>query len=134
MGNTYEDWTRVPTTAGALFGIELPYRPPKNALGAFLWRRRFWLETTSGLSLLEPWEKILVLAIFYLLLTLVFTGLYKFVPQQAPLLYHRLLYYFFGNDDPAAHAHAVASASTAVSARHFAGVADWIQHNVSHEL
>ena len=62
MRNSLEDWKRVPTTASAVFGIELPYRPPKSALGAFLWRRRFWLETTSGLSLLEPWEKILTRA------------------------------------------------------------------------
>ncbi|KAI0635402.1 hypothetical protein C8Q77DRAFT_1217242 [Trametes polyzona] len=120
MGNSVEDWKREPTTASALFGIELPYRPPKNPVGAFLWRQRFWIETTSGLSLLEPWEKILILAIFYLLITLVFTGLYKFVPQQLPLLHRRLVYYFFGNDE---------SAAAAVSVRHL--VADWVRHNVS---
>ena len=62
MGNSLEDWKRTPTTAAALFSIDLPYRPPKNAVGAFLWRKRFWIETTSGLSLLEPWEKILTRA------------------------------------------------------------------------
>ncbi|KAI0666418.1 hypothetical protein C8Q78DRAFT_450392 [Trametes maxima] len=122
MGNTVEDWKRVPSTAGAVFGIELPYRPPKSALGAFLWRRRFWLETTSGLSLLEPWEKILVLMIIYTLLTLVFTGLYKLAPHEAPLLYRRLLYYFFGHDDAVA----------ASSVRHL--VADWVRLNSSREL
>lgn len=60
MRNSLEHWKRKPTTAETLFAIDLPYRPPKSAVGAFLWRRRFWLETTWGLSLLEPWEKILV--------------------------------------------------------------------------
>jgi hypothetical protein len=36
------------------------YRPPKSALGAFLWRRRMWFEATFALSMLEPWEKVLV--------------------------------------------------------------------------
>lgn len=62
MGNTTDDWKRTPTAAAALFGIELPYRPPKQPLAAFLWRRRMWLETTIGLSLLEPWEKIMMRA------------------------------------------------------------------------
>lgn len=60
MPNSLEHWKRQPTTTETLFAIDLPYRPPKSAVGAFLWRRRFWLETTWGLSLLEPWEKILV--------------------------------------------------------------------------
>ncbi|KAI0354047.1 hypothetical protein OH77DRAFT_1457071 [Trametes cingulata] len=118
MRNSLEDWKRVPTTASALFGIDLPYRPPKNRVGAFLWRWRLWIETTIGLSLLEPWEKILVLTIIYLLLTLVFTGLYKFVPQQAPLVYRRLLYYFFGNEEMDV---------AAASVRHL--VADWTKYN-----
>jgi Small subunit of serine palmitoyltransferase-like len=36
------------------------YRPPKSALGAFLWRRQIWFEATFALSMLEPWEKVLV--------------------------------------------------------------------------
>ena len=156
MGNSLEDWKRVPTTAGALFGIDLPYRPPKNPVGAFLWRQRFWIETTSGLSLLEPWEKILTrmspplplpsppsmqcgmltlaciilpypqtatrraVAILYFLLTLVFTGLYKFVPQPAPLLYRRTLYYLFGSEG---------SEAAAMSVRRL--VADWAGRNTS---
>ncbi|KAI1792221.1 hypothetical protein LXA43DRAFT_887735 [Ganoderma leucocontextum] len=120
MGNSLEDWKRVPSTAGALFGIDLPYRPPKNPVGAFLWRQRFWIETTSGLSLLEPWEKLLTLALLYFLLTLVFTGLYKFVPQQAPLLYRRTLYYLFGSEG---------SEVAAMSVLRL--VADWAGRNAS---
>ena len=59
MGNSPDYWKRVPTTAEAIFGIELPYRPPKGRLAAFLWRQRLLLECTFGLSVLEPWEKVL---------------------------------------------------------------------------
>ena len=59
MGNSPDYWKRVPTTAEAIFGIELPYRPPKGRVAAFLWRQRLLLETTFGLSVLEPWEKVL---------------------------------------------------------------------------
>lgn len=53
-------WKRVPTTADVLFGLALPYQAPKSALGAFLWRRRLWFETTFALSMLQPWEKVVL--------------------------------------------------------------------------
>ena len=59
MGLSPADWKRTPTTMEAVFGVELPYRPPKHPLAAFLWRQRLLLETTFGLSVLEPWEKVL---------------------------------------------------------------------------
>ena len=37
-------------------------------------------------------------AIIYFVLTLVFTGLYRFVPAHAPVLYRRTLYYLFGSE------------------------------------
>ncbi|EJF61568.1 hypothetical protein DICSQDRAFT_105708 [Dichomitus squalens LYAD-421 SS1] len=120
MGNSLEDWKRTPTTTAVLFGIDLPYRPPKNAVGAFLWRQRLWIETTCGLSLLEPWEKILTLAILYLTLTVVFTGLYTFLPQELPLLYRRTLYYFLGNEE---------SEAAALSVRRLVG--GWVARNAS---
>ena len=33
---------------------------PSSALGQFFWRRRMWFEATFVLSMLEPWEKILL--------------------------------------------------------------------------
>ncbi|KIP01627.1 hypothetical protein PHLGIDRAFT_80310 [Phlebiopsis gigantea 11061_1 CR5-6] len=76
----------------------MPYRPPKSAFGALLWRRRVWLETTTGLSLLEPWEKVLILAIFYFLLLLLITGVYKLLPGQLEAVQYRMVYYFFGQE------------------------------------
>ena len=53
-------WKRVPSTTDVLFGLALPYRPPESSLGAFLWRRRLWFETTFALSMLQPWEKLVL--------------------------------------------------------------------------
>lgn len=116
MPNSPESWKRVPSTRDALFGLELPYRPPKSPIAALLWRRRIWLETTFGLSVLEPWEKLLVckslmpvrrncqsyrssliipiVVVFYLLLSLVLMGFLKYLPLQLIRLEPRMLYCF----------------------------------------
>ncbi len=57
---SYAEWKREPTLMQVLFGLQLPYRPPRSFLGKFLWRRRVWVEVTFALSMLEPWEKFLV--------------------------------------------------------------------------
>jgi len=139
-GNNAKDWKREPTATGALFSVVLRYRPPKNSLAAFLWRRRMWIETTFGLSLLEPWEKLLVreylllaspnyvsflpfcsvaicpVFVVYSLFTLVCTGIYKLLPQQVSFFQERSMYYILGNETarPAVHlspAHALAANS-----------------------
>jgi len=74
------------------------YRPPKSALGAFLWRRQMWFEATFALSMLEPWEKILVVSIVLLLMTLVLTGLYQYMPHHLVVMQRRATYYLFGQD------------------------------------
>ncbi|EMD32458.1 hypothetical protein CERSUDRAFT_118793 [Gelatoporia subvermispora B] len=96
-----DHWKSTPSTRAVLLGIELPYRPPRSAPGALLWRKRVWLEATFGLSLLEPWEKVLMLTIICTLLTLVLTGLYTFLPQYAALLQRRTAYYLLGREDVA---------------------------------
>ena len=59
-------------------------------------------------------------AILYLLLTLVVTGLYRFVPHHVPAMYSRVLYYLFGNEGADVAAGAVRK-----------GVVGWVQRNVS---
>ena len=134
MRNSLEDWKRVPTTLDVLLGIELPYRPPKNPLAAADWRKRVLIETTFGLSVLEPWEKILIgtcvpevfvqgfltnvywppwrvlptVVTWYLILAVVFTGLYRFMPHHVPEMYRRTLYYLFGDEVAAVSVKAVA--------------------------
>lgn len=52
------EWTRQPSSFEAIFGLELPYKPPKNPIAAHVWRWRLWGEVTFALSMLEPWEKL----------------------------------------------------------------------------
>ena len=59
-------------------------------------------------------------AILYFVFTLVFTGLYKFLPQQVPLLYNRTLYYLLGNEQ---------SEVAAMSVRRL--VTGWVGRNAS---
>jgi len=114
-----ETWRRVPNTAAAIFGITIPYRPPTNRIGAFLWRKRMLLETTTGLVLLETWEKTLMLILIYLVLTFFVTGLYKFAPQYAVFVAQRTIYYLLG---PESEGSAAAQA------------AGWVGRNVTGEL
>lgn len=53
-------WKRTPTTAEALFGVMLPYQPPRNPVAAFFWRKRVIVETSTGTVGLDVWEKVLV--------------------------------------------------------------------------
>ncbi|OCH92425.1 hypothetical protein OBBRIDRAFT_726809 [Obba rivulosa] len=101
MVNQLEFWKQTPTTRAALLGIDLPYRAPRSGPAALLWRKRIWFETTFGFSFLEPWEKVMMVTIVYTLLTLVLTGLYKFLPQYLTLLQRRTAYYLHGHEDGA---------------------------------
>ncbi|KAF8066779.1 hypothetical protein FPV67DRAFT_1496409 [Lyophyllum atratum] len=73
-------------------------RPPKSKLGLFLWRRRMWFESTFVLSMLEPWEKILLLTIFVVLFILITMGLFKYLPQHVVIMHRRALYYLWGQE------------------------------------
>ncbi|KAH8075863.1 hypothetical protein BXZ70DRAFT_870229, partial [Cristinia sonorae] len=90
-------WRRAPSVTSVLLNLDLPYRPPKSAFGKWVWRKRVWLETTFALSVLEPWEKLLVLCVTYFTLVLVFIGLFTYAPQRISLGYSRMVYYFHGH-------------------------------------
>ncbi|KAI0777970.1 hypothetical protein BC629DRAFT_1441192 [Irpex lacteus] len=98
MPNTIEHWKHTPTVAETVFALDLPYRPPTNPIGALIWRKRMWVETTLGLSLLEPWEKLMTLLLFYCLLLLTMTSVLRFTPLQLSLFQERLTYYFYGHE------------------------------------
>ncbi|KAF5381664.1 hypothetical protein D9615_005462 [Tricholomella constricta] len=93
-------------------------RPPKSKLGLFLWRRRMWFESTFVLSMLEPWEKILLcksipsllvltteltplyglVTIFVGTFILVMTGLVKYLPEHIVIMQRRAVYYLWGQE------------------------------------
>ncbi|PCH42008.1 hypothetical protein WOLCODRAFT_73456 [Wolfiporia cocos MD-104 SS10] len=92
------EWKREPTAYDVFFGLALPYKPPRNALAAFAWRRRVWLETTFALSMMQPWEKVLVACFVSLLLGSLVTGMYLYLPHHLSYIHGRAMYYLLGYD------------------------------------
>ncbi|KAL0570502.1 hypothetical protein V5O48_011448 [Marasmius crinis-equi] len=66
----------------------LAFRRPtcKSGMTWYTWRARMWLEGTFALSVMEPWEKYLVLSIFFLVVCVVLftlsTVLARILPFQ----------------------------------------------------
>ncbi|EKM53107.1 uncharacterized protein PHACADRAFT_259275 [Phanerochaete carnosa HHB-10118-sp] len=93
-------WKRVPTTADVLFGLALPYRPPKSSLGAYIWRKRLWFESTFALTMLQPWEKVLLMTLFNSFLVLFMTGFCLYFPYHLTFVAGRAKYYLLGQENP----------------------------------
>ncbi|KAL0958831.1 hypothetical protein HGRIS_014148 [Hohenbuehelia grisea] len=73
-------------------------KPPKSGLAYVFWRWRMWFESTFVLSMLEPWEKILLLTIIAVFFILVTTGLVKYFPQHLMIMRRRSTYYLWGQE------------------------------------
>ncbi|KAJ7472305.1 hypothetical protein B0H11DRAFT_2038478 [Mycena galericulata] len=71
---------------------------PTSALGVFFWRRRMWFESTFVLSMLEPWEKILLITIFAVLFLLVCSGFVMYFPRHLGIMHRRAMYYLWGQE------------------------------------
>ncbi|KAF9042892.1 hypothetical protein BJ165DRAFT_1312883, partial [Panaeolus papilionaceus] len=71
---------------------------PTSRMGLFFWRRRMWFESTFVLSMLEPWEKVLLLTIFALLFVLISTAIFKYMPHHLLFLRRRAIYYLWGQE------------------------------------
>ncbi|KAJ7254632.1 hypothetical protein B0H12DRAFT_972904, partial [Mycena haematopus] len=73
-------------------------RPTSSKLAVVLWRGRMWFESTFALSMLEPWEKILLITIFVALFTLVCSGIVTYFPQHLVVMQRRAVYYLWGQE------------------------------------
>ncbi|KAF9007740.1 hypothetical protein BDZ89DRAFT_917749, partial [Hymenopellis radicata] len=73
-------------------------RPPKSPVALFFWRWRMWFESTFVLSMLEPWEKILLLTILSISITLFMTAALKYMPQHLERMQRRAVYYLSGQE------------------------------------
>ncbi|GJE93985.1 serine palmitoyltransferase small subunit-like domain-containing protein [Phanerochaete sordida] len=93
-------WKRVPTTADVLFSLALPYRPPESSLGAYLWRKRVWFESTFALTMLQPWEKMMLLTLWGTLFVLFMTGFCLYFPYHLAFVAGRTKYYLLGQENP----------------------------------
>ncbi|TCD65153.1 hypothetical protein EIP91_003046 [Steccherinum ochraceum] len=115
------EWKRQPTTTEVIFGLELPYRAPTSVIGVFFWKWRMWFESTFALSMLQPWEKVLISPyhptsspqpVFWLtppsldmtvfittsILILLLTGIFFYFPSHILQISKRATYYLLGSE------------------------------------
>ncbi|KAK0195154.1 hypothetical protein F5146DRAFT_923521 [Armillaria mellea] len=72
-------------------------RPPKSKVAFFFWRWRIWFEATFAFTVLEPWEK-MVLLIVFISVTFCLTVLFKYLPQQIEQMKRHAIYYLWGQE------------------------------------
>ncbi|KDQ10709.1 hypothetical protein BOTBODRAFT_84035, partial [Botryobasidium botryosum FD-172 SS1] len=72
--------------------------PPKASRArTLLWRARIWVEATFALSMLEPWEKLLVVSVFLIVTVLLSAGVYRYMPHHLNFIARRARYYLLGD-------------------------------------
>ncbi|KAH9027278.1 hypothetical protein EDB84DRAFT_1563456 [Lactarius hengduanensis] len=83
--------------------LGLVYKPPSSSSRRFIWHCRMLFESTFALSMLEGWEKILVVTLMSVFWGLVITGIYRYLPYHLEFLYRRAVYYLLGTEQASAH-------------------------------
>ncbi|KAK0437815.1 uncharacterized protein ARMOST_12620 [Armillaria ostoyae] len=73
-------------------------RPPESPAAQYLWRWRMWFEATFVLSMLEPWEKVLLLSILFISSTFFLTAFIRYMPQHLADMQRRAVYYLYGQE------------------------------------
>ncbi|KZV94086.1 hypothetical protein EXIGLDRAFT_835286 [Exidia glandulosa HHB12029] len=91
----------VHTTRPWLRSLDLTYAPPQTSVKRFFWRQRMRFETAFAISMLEPWEKILVLLLLLALSQIFLVGTFKYLPHHLEFLRQRAMFYLegIGSDD-----------------------------------
>ncbi|CAE6425320.1 unnamed protein product [Rhizoctonia solani] len=69
----------------------------KSPLRKFLWRKRVWFESTFGLSVMEPWERNLVLTFFFISWALLTVACYRTLPSTLHFWSQRTMFYLHGH-------------------------------------
>ncbi|KAG8678495.1 hypothetical protein FRC09_019790 [Ceratobasidium sp. 395] len=74
-------------------------RTPSSAIKRFLWRRQIWFESTFALSMLEPWEKILIMGVIFFTSALFVMGAVRYLPGHVTIISKRALFYLHGTTE-----------------------------------
>jgi len=67
-----------------------------------------WFEATFAFTHLEPWEKTLLLTIGFIISFLVFSAVFRYLPQHLRIMHGRTVYYLYGKQDNASNVDYVA--------------------------
>ncbi|TFK24123.1 hypothetical protein FA15DRAFT_619857 [Coprinopsis marcescibilis] len=73
-------------------------RKPTSKIAIFFWRWRMWFEATFVLSMLEPWEKILLITLFAVMYLFVMSAIVKYFPRHLTVMQQRAMYYLWGQE------------------------------------
>ncbi|KAK7438030.1 hypothetical protein VKT23_018198 [Stygiomarasmius scandens] len=73
----------------------------KSRIAYYLWRANMWIEGTFVLHMLEPWEKLLLVFISFILFSLLVTGIVRYLPHHISVMQRRTIYYIWGNTSTA---------------------------------
>ncbi|KAH9855496.1 hypothetical protein C2E23DRAFT_688924, partial [Lenzites betulinus] len=95
---SYHEWKREASLGQILFGLQLPYRKPESPIARLFWRGRLWIECTFALSMLEPWEKLVIIFFMCGTLLLLGAGGLVYLPHYLSFVQERTAYYLFGYD------------------------------------
>ncbi|CEL51978.1 hypothetical protein RSOLAG1IB_00515 [Rhizoctonia solani AG-1 IB] len=74
-------------------------RTPSSVVKRFLWRRQIWFESTFALSMLEPWEKMLIMSVLVFIGSLFITGAFRYLPNHILTMTKRASFYITGSSN-----------------------------------
>ncbi|KZV76879.1 hypothetical protein PENSPDRAFT_679894 [Peniophora sp. CONT] len=92
-----EQAPRQPGWGTTFSGEMAPYSVPRGYIAGFLFRWRLWFECTFAFTMLEPWEKGLLIIIAAIVFTLLAKGIFQYLPMHLVFLYQRAKYYLHGS-------------------------------------
>ncbi|WVQ67625.1 uncharacterized protein L199_005828 [Kwoniella botswanensis] len=78
----------------------MPHYPPRPPPGIrrLIWNQRIWIESTFATSMMQPWEKALILTVLSFVTLLIWFSLYTYFPSHVAYLSRRWSYYVYGDE------------------------------------
>ncbi|KAG8871893.1 hypothetical protein FRB97_008232 [Tulasnella sp. 331] len=95
-------YSAIGERTNALHFGDLSVVPPTHPFKRYLWEWRVCIEVTFGLSMMEPWEKLMTTATVCLILTLLVFSVYYYLPQHVAVIWRRAKYYAVGEENVSA--------------------------------
>ncbi|KLO18261.1 hypothetical protein SCHPADRAFT_820175 [Schizopora paradoxa] len=74
------------------------YVKPKSPILAFLWQKWLSFESTFALTMMESWEKVLILSLCAIMVTLLAIAIVSYLPHHISFLRQRASFYLSGQD------------------------------------
>ncbi|WWC62009.1 uncharacterized protein I303_104596 [Kwoniella dejecticola CBS 10117] len=78
----------------------MPHYPPRPPPGMrrMIWNQRIWLESTFATSMMQPWEKALIVTVLTFVTLLIWFSIYTYLPSHIEYLAKRWSYYVYGDE------------------------------------